>query len=114
MSRAVKQPESVYLRYPFSELDRLDSLLKHAATGLHFVQQGLDAIREVVGTGVLYTDRSPRGRRARPKRITSVGAMLTRRERARQSEVKEAAGTDPKAPKPRQRARRRGRKAKTK
>jgi hypothetical protein len=112
MSRT--QQQNPYLRYDYDELDRFDTLLKHASTGLQFVQQGLDALREVVGTGILYTDMSPRGRRARPKRITSVKAMLTRREKARQSEAKEAARTDTKAAKPHQRARRRGRKAQAK
>jgi len=59
MSRT-KQSD-LHLRYDYDELDRFDTLLKNASTGLQFVQQGLDALREVVGTGVLYTDMSPRG-----------------------------------------------------
>jgi hypothetical protein len=112
MSRT-KQPEP-HFRYEYNELHRFDSLLKHAATGLQFVQQALDGLREVVGTGVLYTEVGLRGRRARPKRITSAKAMLTLRER--QAEAQKAATGETKARKrkPHQRARRRGRKAQVK
>jgi hypothetical protein len=75
------------------------------------VKQALDGLREVVGTGVVYTDTSPRGRRARPKRVASTKAMLTLRERARLGQAQEAgAETKARKRKPRQRARRRGRK----
>jgi hypothetical protein len=100
-----------HLRYEYNEFHRFDTLLKHATMSLQFMTQAIDGLREVVGTGVLYADAGRGRRRARPKRIASAKAMLTLRERARQSEAKEAGRAEPKPKKPHQLARQRGRKA---
>lgn len=85
MSRKPTSPP--HIRFPFDELSRFDTLLKHATMGLQFATQAIEGVREIVGSGVVCTDSGPRGSRAKPKRIASARAMLSVREAALQRET---------------------------
>jgi hypothetical protein len=125
MSHPAKR-RGIDVRYNYDELGRLDTLLKHATMGVQFVTQALEGLREVIGEGVVCS--ADRG-----VRVASAKAMITlrdaderhshpaptvgkaaRRRKGVSAQARSGRPSAPKAAKPHQRARQRGRQAKAK